>query len=118
MAPCPSGRFPGRCGRQRGREGKYYVWSKAEVMSVLGERAGPLFCSYYDVTDTGNWEGRNILNIRRDLETVARLNQIQPAELKKILASWVRRLYSGCRRFLKRSKRSMIDIILLCVCYW
>jgi uncharacterized protein YyaL (SSP411 family) len=43
-----------------GEEGKYYVWDKAEIESVLGEDA-ELFCKYYGVTDRGNWEGKNIL---------------------------------------------------------
>ena len=43
-----------------GIEGKYYVWDKAEIDFLLGEDAG-LFCSYYGVTDKGNWEEKNIL---------------------------------------------------------
>jgi len=54
-----------------GEEGRYYVWSRAEVEAALGGDAA-LFCDYYDVSTAGNWEGRNILNIPRDLETVAR----------------------------------------------
>ena len=68
-----------------GVEGKYYVWSKDEILSILGEKAGELFCSYYDVTASGNWEGHNILNIQRDLETVARLNNVDPDTLKQSL---------------------------------
>ena len=46
-----------------GVEGKYYVWSLAEVESLLGTDTA-LFCSFYDVTEHGNWEGANILNRR------------------------------------------------------
>src|SRR5271169_2380658 len=42
-------------------EGKFYVWSEAEIDAVLGGRA-PLFKRFYDVTPEGNWEGRTILN--------------------------------------------------------
>jgi uncharacterized protein YyaL (SSP411 family) len=76
-----------------GVEGKFYVWSKQEVMSLLGEQVGTLFCSYYDVTDVGNWEGHNILNVQRDLATVARLHNISPGELKEILAEARQKLY-------------------------
>jgi uncharacterized protein len=86
-----------------GQEGKYYVWSKSEVMSVLGDRLGPVFCSYYDVTDAGNWEGHNILNVQRDVETVARLHGLPVAELsemlqegrEKLLAARARRVPPG-----------------------
>lgn len=44
-----------------GEEGKYYVWTKAEVEAALGTDAA-LFCEYFDVTEEGNWEGVTILN--------------------------------------------------------
>ena len=44
-----------------GEEGRFYVWSRAEVEAVLGGRAAR-FCEVYDVTAGGNWEGRTILN--------------------------------------------------------
>ncbi len=44
-----------------GGEGKYYVWTYAEVTTILGTDA-PLFLDYYHLTKTGNWEeGNNIL---------------------------------------------------------
>ena len=43
-----------------GEEGRYYVWSKSEVRDILGKDAD-LFCTYYGVTDGGNWEGKTIL---------------------------------------------------------
>src|SRR5437763_11353817 len=42
-------------------EGKFYVWSEAEIDAVLGDRAA-LFKQFYDVTSPGNWEGHTILN--------------------------------------------------------
>ena len=44
-----------------GVEGKYFVWSLAEVESLLGDDA-TLFARYYDVTQAGNFEGANILH--------------------------------------------------------
>jgi len=44
-----------------GEEGKFYVWTRAELRRALGEDAD-LICDYYSVTEQGNWEkGRNIL---------------------------------------------------------
>jgi uncharacterized protein YyaL (SSP411 family) len=54
-----------------GEEGKFYVWTRAEIMDLLGEEEGRIFCALYDVSDRGNWEGHNILNIPRDPESVA-----------------------------------------------
>jgi uncharacterized protein YyaL (SSP411 family) len=55
-----------------GHEGKFFVWSVAEVEKVLGVDDAALFCAYYDVTDGGNFEGENILNINRSLADVAK----------------------------------------------
>ncbi|MEO8822289.1 MAG: thioredoxin domain-containing protein [Ginsengibacter sp.] len=46
-----------------GKEGKFYVWTKEEIKSILGKDA-ELFNEYFGVTDQGNWEaGENILDI-------------------------------------------------------
>src|SRR5205085_952331 len=44
-----------------GEEGKYYVWTLAEVNAVLGPERAKTFAYVYDVTEAGNWEGNNIL---------------------------------------------------------
>ncbi len=44
-----------------GEEGKFYVWSLAEIEAVLGPDAAD-FAVQYDVTPEGNFEGHNILN--------------------------------------------------------
>jgi uncharacterized protein YyaL (SSP411 family) len=56
-----------------GVEGKYYVWSLAEVNAVLGAERAKTFCYVYDVTEQGNWEGHNILNLPRTLVQSAKL---------------------------------------------
>ncbi|WP_042455576.1 thioredoxin domain-containing protein [Neobacillus dielmonensis] len=55
-----------------GVEGKFYVWSPEEVMTVLGEQLGGLYCQVYDITRQGNFENKNIPNlIGIDLEQFA-----------------------------------------------
>jgi uncharacterized protein YyaL (SSP411 family) len=53
-----------------GVEGKYYLWSKEEIDNLLGEDA-LLFCSRYGVSTAGNWEGSNILCIKKDFTTLS-----------------------------------------------
>ena len=43
-----------------GEEGKFYVWSAAEIDAALGPDAA-LFKRVYDVTPAGNWEHKTIL---------------------------------------------------------
>lgn len=46
-----------------GEEGKYYVWSRQEIEDILGKESSRHFCEYYGVTENGNFEGKNILNL-------------------------------------------------------
>ena len=45
-----------------GEEGKFYLWTRGEIKDVLGEATGERFCRWYNVTEAGNFEGKNILN--------------------------------------------------------
>ena len=49
-----------------GEEGKFYVWTRAEVLEILGAEEGAIFCEIFDITERGNWEGHNILNVPRE----------------------------------------------------
>jgi uncharacterized protein YyaL (SSP411 family) len=53
-----------------GVEGKFYTWSRKEIEHVLGKEA-ELFCSFYDVTEKGNWEHTNILHIPEPVDVFA-----------------------------------------------
>jgi uncharacterized protein len=70
-----------------GVEGKYYVWSLAEVTELLGAERAKTFCYVYDVTDDGNWEEHNILNLPRPIEQAAKLISRNQRELEAELAS-------------------------------
>jgi len=61
-------------------EGKFYVWSEAEIDAVLGDRAA-LFKRFYDVTQEGNWEEKTILNRSRSPDLPTRKPKVswQPA---------------------------------------
>jgi uncharacterized protein YyaL (SSP411 family) len=81
-----------------GVEGKFYVWTQAEIESVLGEKA-KAFDEAYGVTAVGNWEhGLNVLHIvdraaasfgpEREKLFVTRAKRIRPHRDEKILTSW------------------------------
>jgi uncharacterized protein len=88
-----------------GEEGKFYVWSLAEIEEVLGPEDAKSFAEVYDVTPEGNFEGHTILNRinsleLRDAATEARLtlmrkkllarraSRIRPGFDDKVLADW------------------------------
>jgi uncharacterized protein YyaL (SSP411 family) len=69
-----------------GQEGKFYVWSRDEVVEVLGSDAAERFCYVYDVTERGNFEGQNILNLPKTIEQCAALRHWDVEQLKQDLA--------------------------------
>ena len=76
-----------------GEEGKFYVWSLAEIEAVLGRDDATFFAAHYDVTAGGNFEGHNILNrlklLPRSMEDERRLGSMR-AELLAVRARRVR----------------------------
>ncbi|MCI4670320.1 MAG: thioredoxin domain-containing protein [Bacteroidia bacterium] len=67
-----------------GKEGKFYIWTGDEILSVLGEDT-ELFSDWFEVKKGGNWEGFNILHIKKDLETLAQKHGISQEEAKEII---------------------------------
>jgi uncharacterized protein YyaL (SSP411 family) len=81
-----------------GVEGKYYVWSEAEIDATLGEERSERFKRAYGVTPGGNFEGSNILHIAGGIREALdedrlalrelRSKRIAPATDDKVLTSW------------------------------
>jgi uncharacterized protein YyaL (SSP411 family) len=63
-----------------GVEGKFYTWSRKEIEQVLGTEA-ELFCTFYDVTEKGNWEHTNILRIPEPADVFAGKRNLTEKEL-------------------------------------
>ena len=75
-----------------GVEGKFYVWSADEVRKALGEDADA-FMRIYGVSDEGNWEGHNILNLNLDPEAIAAQLGIDAGQLQGRMAAARSALY-------------------------
>jgi len=67
-----------------GEEGRFYVWSLSGIEAVLGGESG-LFCEFYDVTEKGNWEGKNILRVLQPVEMFAASKGMEPSVLAAML---------------------------------
>ena len=101
LSSVEGGCYCGQDADSDGVEGKYYVFTPEEVETVLGEADGAEFCRLYDITDTGNFEGKSIPNRIRSSEDGwnmddPRLNKLYEYRLNrtklhkddKILLSW------------------------------
>jgi uncharacterized protein YyaL (SSP411 family) len=87
-----------------GEEGRFYVWSLAEIIAALGEGDGTFFAHHYGVTEDGNFEGHNILNrltrvpaseaeearlaALRSMLLMVRSKRVRPGLDDKVLADW------------------------------
>ncbi|AYD40381.1 thioredoxin domain-containing protein [Clostridium fermenticellae] len=86
-----------------GYEGKFYLWSKDEIDSILGTESSKRFCRIFGVTEQGNFNGKNILNLKDDTvlcngdvftkECLNKLfeyreKRVHPHKDDKILTSW------------------------------
>ncbi len=78
-----------------GVEGKFYVWSRQEILNLLGPELGELFTDVYDVTHVGNFEdSTNILNlINHDLYDYAAKYSMDINELESQMAKAREKLY-------------------------
>lgn len=84
-----------------GHEGLTYVWTPAELRSVLGDDDGAWAASLFGVTESGTFEqGASVLQLRRDPEDEARFESVraallaaralrpQPARDDKVVTAW------------------------------
>ena len=111
LAHGEGGIFSAEDADSEGEEGRFYVWEHDEFMSVVGD-PGEVAAAYFGVTESGNFEGRNILNVDRSINELAerfgtsvdgveesveaarrsllehRSKRIRPALDDKVVAAW------------------------------
>ncbi len=78
-----------------GEEGKFFVWTPAEIEAVLGQSDAELFCGFYDVTERGNFEGKSILNVTVAPDAYARSVGSNTEDLESRLAEMRKKLYDA-----------------------
>ena len=92
-----------------GIEGKYYVWTKEELNTILKDKS-PLYCDYYGVEQQGNWEdGLNILMSTNQHAHWAKKYHLSEADLENIIIDLNRQLLSERQ---KRIKPGLDDKII------
>ncbi|HWI90800.1 MAG TPA: thioredoxin domain-containing protein [Flavisolibacter sp.] len=81
-----------------GEEGKFYVWDYQEIRTILEDNF-EIFSTYFDITEKGNWEHKNILRVKMPLKQFAEERNIDQKELQAIIQKGRKKLLS------ERSKR-------------
>jgi uncharacterized protein len=70
-----------------GEEGKFFLWDVAEVREILGDDAAEIACRYWDITEYGNFEHRNILHVTLEIEQLAKLFRRDVEPVRRALAA-------------------------------
>ncbi|MCB0545905.1 MAG: thioredoxin domain-containing protein, partial [Saprospiraceae bacterium] len=65
MAAPAGGFYSTQDADSEGHEGKFFVWTPAEIEALLDAQAAGIFETYYGVSERGNFEGKNILSVVR-----------------------------------------------------
>jgi uncharacterized protein YyaL (SSP411 family) len=79
-----------------GEEGKFYVWRKKEIVDIIADQTvTDIFCEYYGVTEGGNFEGKNILNIRVPIQNLSQRYARKPEEIETIIAEAAKKLFTA-----------------------
>ena len=83
-----------------GEEGKFYLWQKNEIESIIGDQTvSDIFCERFGITQGGNFEGKNILNVRVPISHLAKNYNKTPEKIAEILN------YGSAKLFTVREKR-------------
>ena len=77
-----------------GEEGKFFVWTPAEIEEILDPQAAGVFETYYGVSDRGNFEDKNILYVSRSMENVAERFGLEQAEVEQMLGDAQQKLFA------------------------
>jgi hypothetical protein len=100
MTDASGGFYSAQDADSEGEEGKFFVWTPAELREVLGDEAD-VIGRYYGVTEGGNFEGANILHVAKRGSVpppnlaeanaklyAAREQRVHPGLDNKVLTAW------------------------------
>jgi uncharacterized protein YyaL (SSP411 family) len=86
-----------------GEEGKFYVWTPAEVAAVLGEEDAAVFCEVYNAHENGNFVDEatrepaetNILHLRDTIATHAQQRGVDVVRFGMRVGEWREKLLAA-----------------------
>jgi uncharacterized protein YyaL (SSP411 family) len=78
-----------------GVEGKFFVWTPDEVDAILGSEDAQIFNFFYDVSEAGNFEEKNILRVSYSPDAAARALKIDAEKLTEVLERGRAKLFAA-----------------------
>ena len=78
-----------------GEEGRFFVWDKQDLQTVLGANDADVFSHCYGVSEAGNWDGHNILHRPRTWQQSASELSMSTDALEQTLSDCRQRLFAA-----------------------
>ena len=85
MTDAKGGFYSAQDADSEGEEGKFFVWTTEELRAVLGDEEGDILAGFFGVTNGGNWEGKNILNMPQKAAAFAQERGLELDRLVSII---------------------------------
>ncbi len=101
MTDSSGGFYSSQDADSEGEEGRFFVWTPAEVETLLGENDAKLFCRYFDVSEFGNFEGHSILHVDADAESIAKFMRVSVDELNRVIERGKKILFEAREKRIK-----------------
>ena len=84
-----------------GDEGKFFVWTLAEIDALLGAEDGEVFARMYDVTEDGNFEEKNILHPILTVDQASKFFRKEKSEIEALIARTKEKLFTAREKRIK-----------------
>ena len=84
-----------------GEEGKFFVWTPAQVEDILGDGDAQIFNFFFDVSEDGNFEGKNIPQSNYSIEAAAQALKIDEERLRHVVENGRKRLFDEREKRIK-----------------
>ena len=98
MTSSPGAFYSTQDADSEGEEGKFYVWSRAELDEILGGEDAGFIASVFGVTTAGNFEGHNILNRPKTWNYLGKVLQSSEADIRLRVKTCAAKLYEARSR--------------------
>jgi len=96
MSGSSGGFFSTQDADSEGEEGKFFVWTPAEIEEILGdEEQARFFNAHYGVSARGNFEGNNILNLNMSMADVAQRFGVDQARVEAAISAAKQTLFDA-----------------------
>jgi len=84
-----------------GEEGKFFVWTLAEVEALLGAEDAEVFTRMYDVTEEGNFEEKNILHPILNVDQASKFFRKEKSEIEALIGRSKQKLFTAREKRIK-----------------